>query len=316
MKQIKEGLTPSKMDQILVKIKPRQVVALVDDDLQTHDLIGRALHDEGYEVSHFKRAEDFLEKISEVKPDAIILEAVLPGMSGLSVLDELRPKNVEDVIPILILSKREDVRAKLLAFQRGAWGYLVKPVAAEEVAVHIRALVRAKILQEMIKLSSVTDPLTRGYNYRLLVTWLEKEIERVKRYGVEASCLLLDVDGFGQINSKCGEKFGDYLLKELADLIRENLRGSDLVGRIQNDEFFVLLPATSKEQAMTVVRRIRRLVQEKEFQWEGKKARPSFCTGIASCRPGETEDLPSFLKKAEGALNKARAVGVCETAVF
>ncbi len=312
----KEGLNPSKIDQILAKVKPKQVVALVDDDPVTHDLIGRALHDEGYEVHHFRRGEEFLEKLNEISWDAVVVEAILPGVSGLALIDALRPKNLETMIPVLVLSEKEDVRAKLLAFRRGACDYLTKPVFAEEVAVRIRSLTRMKILTEMTRLSSISDPLTSVYNRRFLLTCLEKEIHRVKRYKMQMSCLLLDVDDFHQINSKSGEKFGDFLLKELAGIMLRNLRASDLMGRIGSDEFIALLPHTSKEQSMVVAKRLRCLVQEREFGFEDKKIKLSLSMGIASCLSEEAIDAHDVLEKAEGALTKAKAVGRGETAVF
>ena len=313
---MKEGLSPSRMDQILAKVKPRQVVALVDDDTLIHDFVGRALHDAGFEVCHFTRAEELLEKREEIRPDAVVLEPVLPGISGLSLLDELWPKRVEEILPILILSKKDDIRAKLLAFRRGAWDYMTKPVDAEEVAVRVRAMTRAKILQEMVQLSAVSDPLTSLHNQRFLLIWLEKEIQRVKRYGLESSCLLLDIDGFRQINSKQGERFGDYLLKELAELMTRNLRGSDVIGRMENDEFLIALPGTSKEQAMVVVRRLRRLASQKDFKWEKKTVTPSFSMGITNCKPRDTVESNGLLERAREALSNAKAVGTAQTVVL
>ncbi len=312
----KEGLNLTKIDQILAKVKPKQVVALVDDDPVTHDLIGRALHDEGYEVHHFRRGEDFLEKLNTLSLDAVVVEAILRGISGLALLDELRPKNLETMIPVLVLSEKEDIRAKLLAFKRGASDFLTKPVSAEEVAVRVRSLTRMKILTEMTRLSSISDPLTSAYNRRFLLAWLEKEIQRVKRYKMKMSCLLLDVDDFHLINSKNGERFGDFLLKELAGIMTRNLRASDLMGRMGSDEFIALLPNTSKEQSMVVAKRLRRLVQEREFSFEEKKLKLSLSMGIASCLPEETIDAHDVLEKAEEALTKAKAVGRGETAVF
>lgn len=292
---IKDGLTPSRIDQILAKIRPRQIVALVDDDPLTHDLAGRALRDEGYQVQHFKSAEEFLEQFSKSKPDALVIESVLPGISGLTVLDIIRPKTVEELLPALVLSQKEDIRAKLLAFRRGASDYLVKPFSGEEVAVRVRALTRTKIIRELTQLSSITDPLTQAYNERYLLECLEKEIQRIKRYGLVSSCLLLGFDS---------EKSADGLFKEFSLSLRKNLRGSDTLGRIKSGDFFVLLPHTSKEQAMVVARRLRRLTQ------------PSFSMGITTCHAEETLDPRSLLERTQEALNKAKAVGKGQTAVF
>ncbi len=313
---MKDGLTPSKIDQFLAKVKPHPVVALVDDDTSTLELLERALRDDGCEVHRFSQAEDFLKRYSEIHPDAIVMEAVLPGMNGLSVLDEIRPKTLGPMIPVLILSKKNDPRAKLLAFRRGAFDYVTKPFDSEEVAARVRSLIRNRLLQEVTEVSAVSDPLTSLYNQRFLSNWLEREIERVKRYELDLSCLFVDLDQFRKINETEGEAFGDFVLREFAALLTEHTRGSDIVGRIENDEFLISLPGTSKEQAMLVARRLRLMASNRSFKLDGKSIQPSFCIGIIGCHADEVSNVKNFLERGQEALAKAKAVGQGQTAVF
>ncbi len=314
---MREGLTPKKIDEYLAKMKPEPVVALVDDDPATVDLLKRTLRDEGYEVQAFASAEDFLESFSKIRPDAVVMEVVLPGMNGLSALDEIRPENPEELIPVLVLTKRTDPRAKLLAFRRGAFDYVVKPFDAEEVAARVRSLVRAKLIQELLVASSLADPLTSVYNQRFLSDWLVREIARVKRYGFPLSCLAVDLDHFKAINEENGERFGDFVLKKFAGLMTENLRRSDVVGRLEGDEFVAFLPGTTKEQATVVAKRLRRLAAEKGFRQGRQKATPSFSIGIAGSDSAESiPEARAFLGKAQEALTKAKSIGTGETAVL
>lgn len=313
---MREGLTPSKIDQLLLKLKPHPVVALADDDAKALDLLERTFHDEGYVVHRFERAEELLAEYPKIRPDAIIMEAVLPGMSGLSALDELRPKTPEEGVPILILSSKNDLKVKLLAFRRGAYDYVVKPFEAEEVAARVRALIRTRIVQELLRVTSISDPLTSLYNQRFLSIWLDQEIERVKRYGLDLSCLILDLDDFRCINEEKGERFGDFLLHTLAQLITRNTRGADIVGRLQNDEFMVILPGTSKEQATIVARRLRNSTASQEFELNGAKIDPTFCIGITGCHSSEATSSDIFLERAREALAKAQSIGAGETAVL
>ena len=313
---MKEGLTPSKIDQFLTTIKPSPVVALVMENPAAADSLQRSLHDEGYQIYRTSRAEDLVARFSEIRPDVIVMAALLPGMNGLSALDELRPQTPEEIVPIVIISQRADTHAKLLAFRRGAFDYITEPFDAEEVAARVRTLVRTKILREMLQVSSVFDPLTSVYNRRFILVWLEREIERVKRYGLEFSCLLVDLDHFGEINEENGRNFGDHLLREFAALMTQHTRRSDIVGRIQNDEFLIFLPGTTKEQAMMAARRLRTLAAQQDFEWKGKKIKLTFCMGILGCHADEAPAAPVFLEKAQEALEKAKAVGAGETAVL
>ncbi|GEM_PF-2881311 len=313
---MKADLTPAALDRMLAKIKPQPVLALVDDDADTLDLLERILREDKYKIHHFKCAEDLLEEYSEVQPDVIVMEAVLPGMSGISALTDLKLKSQEGIIPVMILSGKADPRAKILAFRRGAWDYLVKPFDADELAVRVRSLVRTRALHQMSQISSVSDPVTSLYNRRLLLIWLEKEIERIKRNGQDLACLWIDLDGFRQINEKQGERFGDFVLQEFAKILGKNSRSADVVGRIQNDEFLVLLPGIRKEEAVFIVQRLKRLVENHSFQWNGKKTNLTFCVGIAGCNGTEAAEAPLFLNRIQEALAKAKAVGEGETAVL
>jgi len=313
---MKEGMTPSKIDRFLEKISPHPIVALVDDDPVTMESLERTLRDEGYEIYRFSRAEDLLKQFNEIKPDVIVMEAILPGMNGLSALDELRPKSPEEIIPVLILSKKDDLRAKLLAYRRGASDYVTKPFDAEEIAARVRTLIRTKMLQKMLQTSGTADPLTAVYNRRFLSIWLAREIERVKRYGLELSCLLMDLENLPVINEKMGESFGDFIVRELATVVAENTRASDIVGRLESGKFLILLPGTSKEAAMVVARRLRQVAGERNFEQGSKKALPTFSIGIVGCDAKETPHPNTLLEKAEEALAQAKAVGSGETAVL
>lgn len=313
---MKKGPKTSEIDKLLFKVRPHPVIALVDDETATLDLLKRVLESEGYIIHRFPRAEEFLEHFSEIRPDAILMEAILPGISGLSVLEQIRPKSLETIIPTMILSRKDDVPAKLLAFRRGAFDYVVKPFNPEEVVARVKALVRAKLIQEMLQQSSVSDPLTTLYNRRFLMIWLDREIERVRRYGLELSCMLVDLDRFREVNQTKGEPYGDHFLKEFSELLVQCTRRADIVGRIQDDEFLLFLPGTTKEQALNVAQRLRQAATERTFEWKGKKTSPSFSIGIVGCHAKEAPDPPAFLERAEEALQKAKSVGLNQTAVL
>lgn len=313
---MKEGLTPSKIDQFLARIKPQPVAALVDDDPKDLDLLERILRDENFEIHRFSQAEDLLARLEEIRPDVIVTEVILPGLNGLSLLDKLRPKNPEEMIPVLVLTKKNDPRSKLLAFRRGAFDYMTKPFEVEELAARVRALVRNKLIRDMLQTASVSDPLTSLYNQRFLLIWLEKELERVKRYGLDFSCLLFDLDGFREINEENGKKFGDFLLQEFGDLMNRSTRRCDLVGRLQNDQFLLILPGTSKEKAIVVARRLRQLAAERNFELRGKKTKPTFCIGVTGGHAHPPADPSVLLERATEALRKAKAVGIGQTAVL
>lgn len=97
-----------------------------------------------------------------------------------------------------------------------------------------------------------TDPLTELYNRRRFTAELQRHLEQRRRYGPAGALLLIDIDGLKRINDERGHLAGDRAIVSLAEILRNNLRASDVVARIGGDEFAVLLPTASADQARTV----------------------------------------------------------------
>lgn len=110
------------------------------------------------------------------------------------------------------------------------------------------AIEKAYYFKALKKLATV-DPLTGVANRRTFERTLEKEVERCRRYGSPLSMLMIDVDGFKNINDKYGHAAGDEVLKALADILTQNLRKADTVCRYGGDEFVILMPNTSEQMA-------------------------------------------------------------------
>jgi diguanylate cyclase (GGDEF)-like protein len=148
-----------------------------------------------------------------------------------------------------------------------------------------KALVHELIFNERLQGLSLVDPLTQLFNRRALDQLLSKEIVRANRLGSSLTLLMIDLDGFKSINERFGLTVGDEFLMETAQLLKTTFRGSDTVARYGGDEFLVIMPETSEEQAD---RAIQRLCQEVErWNLENKKScELSLSWGVASHRIG------------------------------
>jgi GGDEF domain-containing protein len=104
--------------------------------------------------------------------------------------------------------------------------------------------------EEMRQLAE-TDPLTGVYNRRALMEKLEQEMDRAARYAARLTALMIDIDNFKQINDTHGHLVGDVVLKQLATLLRRELRSVDVVARYGGEEFVVLLPETTTPESRT-----------------------------------------------------------------
>ena len=161
---------------------------------------------------------------------------------------------------------------------------------------------------ELAELSE-TDPLTRLLNARGFSTRLQAEIQRARRYREPLSLLFLDLDGLKVINDKFGHRAGSQALREVAAVIRAELRESDTGARWGGDEFTVIAPNTNKDPATLFAERIRAGIAENVTEWPLTAS-----IGIATLdwEVGEVEtvaDAQALLRDADAAMYEAKRRG-------
>ncbi len=163
---------------------------------------------------------------------------------------------------------------------------------------------------------AVTDGLTGLYNRRHMQTALAVERRRAQRYGHALSVVMLDVDGFKGYNDTYGHPQGDVLLKKLAALLRENVRGVDIVGRYGGEEFIILMPETSTEEAWQTSERLRTAVAAEIFPGHADDPNSTvfktISLGIATY-PQDTNDTHMLVTLADQALYRAKRGGRNQT---
>ncbi|MBC7984824.1 MAG: sensor domain-containing diguanylate cyclase [Candidatus Obscuribacterales bacterium] len=172
------------------------------------------------------------------------------------------------------------------------------------------AINRARLVR-----SGLTDFLTGWHNRRYLHVRLKEELVRAQRQGTGLVCLLIDVDRFKQINDVHGHLAGDLALREVAQRVDTQIRGSDAAARFGGDEFIVLAPALHAEQALALAERIRAAVSETPLEIApGVKYTITVSIGIAGVVPNRDDaDLKtlaeSLLAEADAALYRAKQAG-------
>lgn len=160
-----------------------------------------------------------------------------------------------------------------------------------------------KRTQELDRISH-TDALTSIYNRLRLDETLTSEVNRFKRYRAEFSLIILDIDYFKRVNDKYGHPTGDRLLIDLCKLISEQLRSTDIFGRWGGEEFMILCPATSKEEAIITAEKLRRAIEETHFEPVGHIT-VSF--GVTTVEDGDGEK--ELVSRADKQLYRAKSEG-------
>ena len=159
---------------------------------------------------------------------------------------------------------------------------------------------------EQLFIEAKTDYLTALSNRRAILTQLENEVEKFKRYQRPCSVLMLDVDFFKNINDTYGHQVGDDILILIAKSISSTCRAADHTGRYGGEEFLVVLPETPNHEALDLAERIRKNISE----LEGNVKSPlTVSIGIASLSMQNDVDLHTLIKQADDAVYKAKELG-------
>ncbi|MBI4395406.1 MAG: GGDEF domain-containing protein [Candidatus Omnitrophica bacterium] len=203
----------------------------------------------------------------------------------------------------------------ILAIEGGAESDFQKfEVLASQLALQIKKV----RLYEAVKETSIVDGLTRVFVRRHLLERFQEELKRSIRHLFPLSVLMVDVDHFKSYNDKFGHLVGDKTLREAAQIIRENVRRVDVIGRYGGEEFLIIAPEIDKAKAIELAERIRSATARKRFQLYDEETQVTVSIGLSSFpedlelrRPKEfsPEFMDALIQKADQALYKAKEEG-------
>jgi diguanylate cyclase (GGDEF)-like protein len=172
------------------------------------------------------------------------------------------------------------------------------------IRVYALDITKRKMAEEEIHLLATTDSLTGIANRREFTSILEREVVRVQRYGKPLSLTMYDLDNFKRVNDTFGHGVGDAVLQAVTRLVKESIRGADVVARWGGEEFMVLMPETDLQAAGKASEKLRLAIAAHNFDTV-RNLTTSF--GVAAFEP--QDDLNSLLKRADDALYLAKAKG-------
>ena len=168
--------------------------------------------------------------------------------------------------------------------------------------------IEAEYHEEIYRLT-ILDGLTQIHNVRYLTEFLDREVVRSQRHSRPLSVLALDIDKFKTINDSLGHLCGDFVLRELADVIRGNVRTEDLFARYGGEEFVLVLVETNTEGAVMVAERLRQAVANHQFRFESTPVTLTISIGVASTLGDATVTPAALRKAADEKLYEAKRTG-------
>lgn len=258
-------------------------------------------------ISNIEDANVRLEDAANLKdyetlnPGVIIIESV-PNIKDVLMVTKFK-------FPILFIGET----FKGCTVRAVAFDYIKTPVDNQELIVRVKNMLKIRELREKLKTLATTDELTGLHNRKYLLERMDQEISRAKRYGNALSLLLFDLDFFKVVNDIYGYEWGDVLLKSIADKLKGLIRKEDILTRYGDEEFVVVLPNTSEDNAFLFAERFRKDIEKMEFIPAGEEERHpiTISGGIATypCLPDTEEDANTIIRYAEHALYNAKKRG-------
>ncbi len=248
-------------------------ILVIDDTTDISDVLEDVITGEGWHAHSEANAEQGIAFALAHPPDLILLDVTLPDMDGFEVCRSLREHEATADVPIIFLTAHARAHERVQGLDAGGNDYIVKPFNIDELLARVRAALRTKIAQDILRqansqlvVQTQTDPLTGLYNRRFLDERLAEEVVRALRYGYPLACCLLDVDHFKAVNDSYGHQDGDEVLRSMAAILRDQVRRDDIVARYGGEEFIVLLIQQDLQGALRVAEKIRTSVAEMPFR--------------------------------------------------
>ncbi|XPV77505.1 MAG: diguanylate cyclase [Desulfovibrio sp.] len=281
-------------------------VLIVDDSESIRRMLTTQLKLNGFETEVAVNGLDGLEKAAEFEPDIVLLDIMMPEMDGIEACKRLRTNPQTSHMYVLMLTAKDKVADKVEGLDSGGDDYLAKPFDPEELFARLRR--GYKIAEE--RRCALFDPLTKLFNRRSFQRFFDAELNRAQRHNHPMSVFMTDIDFFKRINDTYGHNVGDIVLQELAELLKTNLRSSDILCRWGGEEFLALLPETTADGAFEVADKIRKIIETYEFPQVGQITASFGVTQFI-----KTDNAHSFFERADTALYDAKDSGRNKTVV-
>jgi diguanylate cyclase (GGDEF)-like protein len=282
-------------------------VLAVEDDPQQAAFVRAVLSSAGYEVQVCDDPKHFEMDLGSFRPDLVLMDVVLPGLSGYDLARYLRQQERHATLPILFLTTEGQIDARIEGARAGGDDYLVKPTPPALLLTAVTARIeRARFVRSLLG----RDGLTRLLNHTTFLERAAGVLASARRDGSRSlAWAMLDVDHFKSVNDRYGHPTGDRVLTSLAALLRRRLRQSDTIGRYGGEEFAVLLDDLSQDEAVRLLERLlAEFAAQSHHAPDGSTFHVTFSAGIAMLEPASM-DLNAWRGAADAALYAAKGAG-------
>jgi diguanylate cyclase (GGDEF)-like protein len=307
LKPLEKDALFTKLEEMMItkgkKLLPISILIIESEDEVT-DTFKEIFEPQGFLIYTAQNGQRGIELATALRPAVILLDLTLSDMMGFDVIKEIKENPSTKDIPIFMLTERDisvDNRIALV----GQIERIVQKNSfdTKELIGHIKEL---EILYP--RRAGLIDQLTGIFSHRYFQIRLAQEVERATRYKLPLNLLLIDLDSFSEYVKHHGEQNGNTTLKKIADLLRKNIRGSDVVVRYGVDSFAVILTNTVISSALSMSNRFNAIIKNYPFIYEDSKSKGHITASIGlTFLDGQSTE--EFILCAEKALFQALSKG-------
>jgi len=292
-------------------------ILIVDDDPNYRETVADLLEDEGYRVTKVETGTASIEEVKKKFFDVVLADFKLADITGLELSKKIKMIDRDTYIILVTGHASLETALKAIEMREEIYGYVLKGEGRDprqlkwtiKTALREQKLARDKVKAEdelrrankRLEELSITDDLTGIYNRRHFYEKLSQEIARADRHKRPLSLLMFDVDHFKSYNDTHGHLAGNRILERVGRIVSEEIREVDWAFRYGGDEFTIVLPETSKENAVVVAERIRKAFEKCKFD------KTTLSIGIAQY--DLKSDLDTLIKHADETMYKAKNQG-------
>ena len=291
-------------------------ILVVDDDfVQSKQIVNKLSTLDFVKVQALQNPAETIEKVSSDDFDLVIISTQLEGVDGLRLCSQMRSHESTRHIPILILVDDSDKNLLIKGLDMGVSDYIITPIEGNELIARVKTQIKRKRYQDALKSNytknvnmAMTDALTGVYNRRYFDAHSKNLVDQAHNLGKPLLFIMVDIDHFKKVNDTYGHQAGDVVIKDIAKILNEQVRLTDMVARFGGEEFVVIMPNTSQSDGEAVAERLRLKVENYSFKIsETESINKTMSLGVAMLMPGEDKD--KLLARADKALYEAKESG-------
>ena len=296
-----------RLQHLLERNRPESARILsVEDDPHQSAFVSAVLKSAGYDVQVCDDPTRFEADLVAFKPDLVLMDIMLPGITGYDLVRYLRQDERHAALPVIFLTTDGQLQARIETAKVGGDDHLLKPVPPPLLLSAVAArLERSRFLKSLLD----RDGLTRLLTHTAFLERARAALALKQRHAAKLSAwVMIDLDHFKAVNDKYGHPVGDRVLGALAALLRRRLRQPDTIGRYGGEEFAVLIEDLPEADTTRLISRLLEEFAELEHQVTGGGLfQCTFSAGVAMLEEGM--DLDAWKKAADDALYTAKKAG-------